>query len=75
MLRISSRWKTDGPRLPLEFARVSLNGRLTLVLHEGNPPQQMYGPRLIRRSAQGGTRTIAPALGQEFPYCSLTFHA
>jgi len=28
------KWKEDGPTLPIEFARISSNGRLTLVLTE-----------------------------------------
>jgi len=41
-LKLSSRWYADGPGLPLEFARASENGRLTLVLHEDSPLQQTY---------------------------------
>lgn len=33
-LRIRTRWHRDGPRLPIEFARISEDGRLTLVIHE-----------------------------------------
>ena len=32
-LQILGSWKTDGPFLPIEFARVSQDGRLTLVLY------------------------------------------
>ncbi len=31
-LRISSEWYEDGPNLPIEFARESIDGRMTLVL-------------------------------------------
>ncbi len=36
-LKMTGPWHHDGPLLPIEFARISQNGRLTLVLHEGAP--------------------------------------
>ena len=41
-LRIKSRWHSDGPALPIEFARISSDKRLTLVIHPGSPEQQTY---------------------------------
>lgn len=41
-LGIQSRWHRDGPELPVEFARVSRDGRLTLVLVENQAAQQTY---------------------------------
>jgi hypothetical protein len=41
-LRIKSRWHSDGPRLPIEFARKSSDGRLTLVIHLDSPEQPTY---------------------------------
>lgn len=38
MLRCVDVWKTDGPKLPVEFARTSRDGRLTLVLTPGVQP-------------------------------------
>ncbi len=39
-LRIKSRWRREGPRLPIEYARISADGRLTLVIHEANVEQK-----------------------------------
>lgn len=38
-LDIETEWRTDGPKLPIEFARVSNGDRLTLVLVDGAPLQ------------------------------------
>lgn len=38
VLRCVGGWHTDGPELPLEFARTSQDGRLTLVLTAGARP-------------------------------------
>jgi hypothetical protein len=36
-LRVSGNWQSDGPRLPIEFARISRNGRPSLVIYEAYP--------------------------------------
>lgn len=36
-VRAGARWKANGPRLPVEFARISSDGRLTLVVLAGYP--------------------------------------
>ena len=41
-LRIKTKWRSDGPRLPIEFARISRDGRLTLVILPGADDQQLY---------------------------------
>ena len=35
-LELQSGWRRDGPLLPVEFARVSQDGRLTLVIVESD---------------------------------------
>lgn len=37
-LKCIGNWQSDGPALPVEFARTSNDGRLTLVLTEGATP-------------------------------------
>jgi|ERR1700687_5818126 len=41
-LRIKTKWHSDGPRLPIEFARISGDGRLTLVIQPGAEDQPAY---------------------------------
>ncbi|HEX5425170.1 MAG TPA: hypothetical protein VFW94_16605 [Candidatus Acidoferrales bacterium] len=41
-LRIKTRWRAGGPMLPIEFARISEDGRLTLVIDSNSAPQQTY---------------------------------
>lgn len=39
-LKLRSRWHRDGPFLPVEYARKSENGRLTLIIVPGVMPQR-----------------------------------
>ncbi len=41
-LRIGTRWYRNGPRLPIEFAHISRDRRLTLVIHPGCEEQATY---------------------------------
>jgi hypothetical protein len=41
-LRIKTRWHGDGPSLPIEFARISQDDRLTLVIQPGSARQSTY---------------------------------
>lgn len=41
-LRIRTRWRPDGPMLPIEFARISQDDRLTLVIHTSSALQPTY---------------------------------
>src|SRR5436190_1350463 len=41
-LRIKTKWRSDGPRLPIEFARISRDGRVTLVVLPGAEDQPVY---------------------------------
>ena len=40
-LRLKTKWRLDGPRLPIEFARISGDGRLTLVIQPDAEDQQV----------------------------------
>lgn len=43
---MASAFRADGPRLPIEFSRVSLDGRVTLVIDPGANPIQTYCVRM-----------------------------
>ena len=47
-LKTIGRWKNDGPLLPIEFARISQDRRLTLVLY----PQALNNPVLWIQASQ-----------------------
>lgn len=66
VLRCSGGWRTDGPDLPLEFARTSQDGRLTLVLVEGAQPVPSLWTELEYTSPQQAQEALAGREG-----CSL----
>jgi len=41
-LRIKTAWRPNGPMLPIEFARISQDNRLTLVIQPGSSDQPTY---------------------------------
>ena len=41
-LRMLGHWRPDGPRLPVEFARISGGARLTLVIFPDARPQPTF---------------------------------
>ena len=66
-LPVSGGWRTDGPALPLEFARQSANGRITLVIADNAEPVPVLWcildvPLLVRaRQALAEREGIKPA--------------
>lgn len=40
-LKLMDKWREDGPSLPIEFARISNDGRITLVITESSKPVQV----------------------------------
>jgi hypothetical protein len=41
-LMMKTQWHVDGPELPIEFARISGDKRMTLVIHPRSPNQRTY---------------------------------
>lgn len=56
-LPVSSEWYGDGPDLPVEFARQSNNGRITLVVTEAAQPIPVLWAE-IRAEAPGHARML-----------------
>ena len=59
VLRCVGEWQTDGPVLPLEFARVSRDGRLTLVLTPGAVYVQTMWCELNYQTAEAAQAALA----------------
>jgi hypothetical protein len=49
-LPIAGDWRPDGPTLPVEFARQSRDGRMTLVIADGAMPLTVFWSELKARS-------------------------
>ena len=41
-LPVTAVWRRDGPALPIEFARCSVDRRITLVIDPGSPELDTY---------------------------------
>ncbi|MEZ5736620.1 MAG: hypothetical protein R3E09_12640 [Novosphingobium sp.] len=52
-------WRGDGPRLPIEFARVASDQRLTLVIHENSPPVTVLWTRMTSSSLDEAVEALA----------------
>lgn len=59
VLRVAGDWHNDGPTLPVEFARVSRDGRLTLVLTPGAKPVATLWCELDYGSADAARAALA----------------
>lgn len=59
VLRCTGSWQPDGPALPLEFARTSRDGRLTIVLMAGAPLVPSLWVELDYATAEGARAALA----------------
>ena len=57
-LRIAGTWHIDGPLLPIEFARQSADGRLTLVITAGAAPVRTLWCKLAVNSQSAAVNTL-----------------
>lgn len=58
-LHCFGQWQTDGPTLPIEFARTSRDGRLTLVLTPNVPPVPTLWIELDYATADSAREALA----------------
>ena len=62
-LPVAGGWKTEGPRLPVEFARESIDKRITLVICEGSPVVQVLWARLDVSTLNDARQALAAREG------------
>ena len=62
-LPISSEWEADGPELPVEFARQSSDGRITLVIAEEAIPVPVLWSTLSVNSLDDARQALASREG------------
>lgn len=58
-LPVRGAWKSDGPALPIEFARESTDHRITLVICDGSPSIPVLWAELDVATLQEGRRALA----------------
>ena len=58
-LPISGHWRNGGPVLPVEFARQSNDGRMTLVIADGAEPVSVFWSRLDVHSLDDARHALA----------------
>jgi len=58
-LPVTSQWTCDGPELPVEFARQSSDGRITLVVTEGATPLSVFFAELGIASIEDARAALA----------------
>jgi hypothetical protein len=57
-LPMAEGFRAEGPMLPIEFSRVAMDGRVTLVIDPGAPPIRTYCVRLDVTSLEAATRAL-----------------
>ncbi|WP_130587180.1 hypothetical protein [Qipengyuania flava] len=62
-LPLAGDWLGDGPELPIEFSRVSADGRLTLAITEGAKPLTVLWAELKVSSIDRGVEALAEREG------------
>ncbi len=62
-LAVEGQWQTDGPKLPVEFTRVSGGERLTLVITEGAAPVTVLWSRMTVASLDDGIKNLSEREG------------
>ena len=67
VLRCVGEWQPDGPELPLEFARTSRDGRLTLVLTPGAREVPTLWTEVDYPTAEQAQEALAGREGCELP--------
>jgi hypothetical protein len=65
-LPLASEWHADGPELPLEFARESRDGRMTLVVLERGPTCPVLWARLDVADVDRGMQALARREGVDW---------
>jgi hypothetical protein len=56
-------WRSDGPRLPVEFARISRDGRLTLIVWPGVPEIDTYWTEMTLPTLDAAIAALASREG------------
>lgn len=68
-LRQPPLWYTDGPVLPVEFARKSSDGRITLVLLGGGPAVSVLWSQMAVGTLEEARRNLAEREGSDLIGC------